>query len=213
MLQKAEIFSVKRTNNKKNTTSETSNTDFCPAGCINCLHLLLHRYLLISEDCCDVQNCPGVSDRGEGATAAGEKEAIVGCDTDGGSNEVKTDLSQPAYAQYQDLYKSGKYFATDFVIKVVGNIACPPFPNQREVELICEPIQNGGSTLKQGGRVHLGPAGETGRKRHDAKARDEANADPATAFAYDAKRARNGDLKMGRLGGDCESFGVSWRPG
>ena len=49
---------------------------------------------------------------------------------------------------------------------------------------------------KGGGRVHLVPAGETGRKRHDAKARDEANADPATAFAYDAKWARNGDWKI-----------------
>jgi len=46
----------------RRTKSETSNTHFCPAGCINCLHLLLHRYLLISKDRRDVQNCPGVSD-------------------------------------------------------------------------------------------------------------------------------------------------------
>ena len=59
-LQRLKIFSVRRTT--RTTRSETSNTHFCPAGCINCLHLLLHRYLLISKDCCDVQNCPGVSD-------------------------------------------------------------------------------------------------------------------------------------------------------
>jgi len=61
-LKKAKYLQPQGKRKRGQRKSETSNIHFCPAGYINCIHLLLHRYLLIYQDCCDVQNCPGVSD-------------------------------------------------------------------------------------------------------------------------------------------------------
>jgi len=70
-------------------------------------------------------------DGGAAPSDKDKKAAIIGCGTDGGSNEVKADLTHPAYTPYLDLYKTGAYVATDIVIKVVQNIEYKKDPNDK----------------------------------------------------------------------------------